>query len=242
MNAAPVTTACLDEPTHPQASGPTVARRWPRAFGQEVLSHGKHLRRRALALCRNPVDAEDLVQETYLRAFRFFDQFAPGTNCRAWLLTILRHTFIGQATRAAREVSGWDEDALERMLARRAEVDATPEHELSQRGITDRRLAVAMDTLPRSFREMVILADLEERSYREIAQMRDLPIGTVMSRLFRARRLLRRALQEGEPRAEEADNTHGSPPPPAMPGAGQAQRGPPVRLRASHSPPYGLVA
>ena len=177
-------------------NGAEACRGWPREFEQEALIHRERLYRRALGLCRNPVDAEDLVQETYLRAFRFFGQFTPGTNCRAWLLTILRHTFLGRVTRGAREVVGPGEDTVERALDRCAGLTATPEDEFFHHVIGDRRLATAIDGLSPSFREVVILADLEERSYREIAQMRELPIGTVMSRLSRARRLLRKALPD----------------------------------------------
>lgn len=121
-----------------------------------------------------------------------------GTNCRAWLLTILRHTFLGRVTRDAREVLGRDESAVERALARCEGLTATPEEEFFQHVISDPRLARAMDGLSRRFREVLILADFEERSYREIAQMCELPIGTVMSRLSRARRLLRKALPDTE--------------------------------------------
>ncbi len=196
MNGAGVEDPTTPGVVRPLATGPDVVRDWPREFEQEVLVHRERLYRRALSLCRNPVDAEDLVQETYLRAFRFFDQFTPGTNCRAWLLTILRHTFIGRVTRGAREVVGPDDDTVERALDRCAGLSATPEEEFFHHVITDRHLATAMDGLSPSFREAVILADIDERSYREIAQMCELPIGTVMSRLARARGLLRKALRD----------------------------------------------
>ena len=183
---------------------------WPREFEREVLGHRERLYRRALSLCRNPVDAEDLVQETFLRAFRFFGQFTPGTNCRAWLLTILRHTFIGRVTRGAREVVGPGEDTVERVLDRRAGLTATPEEEFFHHVIGDRHLATAIDGLSPSFREVVILADLEERSYREIARMRELPIGTVMSRLSRAHGLLRKALRARREVRRDADDTSGT--------------------------------
>ncbi|MEX2223989.1 MAG: sigma-70 family RNA polymerase sigma factor [Candidatus Rokuibacteriota bacterium] len=180
----------------PRATGLEGCRGWPREFEQEALRHREHLHRRALGLCRNVVDAEDLVQETYLRAFRFFDQFTPGTNCRAWLLTILRNAFVGRATRDAREVLGRDESEVQRAADRQSDLATTPEHEFFQHVISDPRLAKALDGLSRRFREVLILADLEGRSYREIAQMCEMPIGTVMSRLFRAHRLLRKALRD----------------------------------------------
>ena len=180
----------------PRANGPEGSRSWPREFEQEALRYREHLHRRALGLCRNVVDAEDLVQETYLRAFRFFDQFTPGTNCRAWLLTILRNAFVGRVTRDAREVLGRDESTVQRALDRQSDLTTTPEAEFFGHVISDPRLARAMDGLSRRFREVLILADLEGRSYREIAQMCEVPIGTVMSRLFRAHRLLRKALRD----------------------------------------------
>lgn len=227
MNAAGVMVPTTSRMVRPRATAPEASRDWPREFEQEALRHRDHLYRRALGLCRNTVDAEDLVQETYLRAFRFSDQFTPGTNCRAWLLTILRHTFLGRVTRDAREVLGRDESAVERALARCAGLTATPEEEFFQHVISDRRLARAMDGLSRRFREVLILADLEERSYREIAQMCELPIGTVMSRLSRARGLLRKALRDRRGVRGDADNASST----RSPGPGRA----PARDRESGS-------
>lgn len=182
-----------------------------RQFEEVVLAHRQRLYRRALSLCRSRADAEDLLQETYLRAFRSFDRFTPGTNCAAWLLTIMRNTFLTRVARAAREGPGDDEGAVERALARGANLPTTPEEEFFRRVIDDKHLAEAVKGLPGRFREVVILADVEDHSYREIAQMCELPIGTVMSRLFRGHRLLRKALRDrrggdraASPRAEIA--------------------------------------
>ncbi|OGL14956.1 MAG: hypothetical protein A3F92_01020 [Candidatus Rokubacteria bacterium RIFCSPLOWO2_12_FULL_71_22] len=170
-------------------------RSWQREFEHVVLVHRGRLYRQALSLCRNRTDAEDLVQETLLRAFRRFDQFTAGSNCVAWLATILRNIFLNQVTRQGSVDLLDGEDALERAVANWGSRSATPtpEEVLLGRVIDDQRLARALDRLPRRFREVLLLADVEELSYREIAQSCELPIGTVMSRLFRARRLLRTA-------------------------------------------------
>ncbi len=130
-------------------------------------------------------------------AFRRFDSFVLGTNCLAWLRTILRNVFINHVTRGRREVPAGDACAVERGVASEAFAapPATPEEEFFRRALEDREVARALGALPPSFRAVMLLADVEGRSYREIAEMCELPVGTVMSRLFRARRRLRRALQ-----------------------------------------------
>lgn len=168
-----------------------------REFEAVALVHRARLHRTALGLCRNPTEAEDLVQETYLRAYRRFDSFVPDTNCLAWLRTILRNVFVNHVTRGRREVPAGDACAVERGVALDAFAapPATPEEEFFLRVLDNRELARALDALPPSFWAVVRLADVEGRSYREIAELCELPVGTVMSRLFRARRRLRRALQ-----------------------------------------------
>jgi len=168
-----------------------------REFEAVALVHRARLYRTALGLCRNPTEAEDLVQETYLRAYRRFDSFVPGTNCLAWLRTILRNVFINHVTRGGREVPAGDACAVERGDASEAFAapPATPDEEFFLQVLDNRELARALDALPPSFRTVVRLADVEGCSYREIAERCELPVGTVMSRLFRARRRLRRALQ-----------------------------------------------
>ncbi len=189
--AAPVAAA------RPRGGSPNEPRDWQAEFERSVLVHRDWLHRRALKLCRNPADAEDLVQETYLRAFRRFDSFTPGTNCGAWLATILRNTFLNLVTRQTREAPGRDATTVERELALRGELAPDPEQERVRHVIDDRRLADAVEALPGKLRWAVILADVEECSYREIAEICGVPVGTVMSRLFRGRRRLRRALRNG---------------------------------------------
>lgn len=166
-------------------------------FEAEALVHLDRVFQFAVRLTRNGTEAEDLVQETYLRAFRHFDRFDPGTNCRAWLFAILHNTFLNQVKRQGREVPGLPEVELERLEAETSERVAViegPEEELLKR-VVDADLVAALEGLPLVFREVVLLADVEECSYKEIAQICGTPIGTVMSRLSRGRRLLRRSLE-----------------------------------------------
>lgn len=167
-----------------------------REFENVAFAHVDTLYRCGLRLTRNRAETEDLVQETYLRAFRSFHRFNPGTNCRAWLLTILRNVFLNRRRQGAHELlepdpAHWESGAADITNGARA---ADPEEEFFQtvlHGDVDR----ALRALPLGFRETVILADLEGLSYREIAEVLGCPIGTVMSRLSRGRAFLRRALE-----------------------------------------------
>ena len=166
-------------------------------FEDEALVHLDRVFHLALRLTRKRTEAEDLTQETYLRALRHFDQFDPGTNCRAWLFAILRNAFINQLKRQGREVPGLDEGELERFETEMADGLGpleSPEEELLKR-VVGAELVAALDRLPLIFREAVVLADVEECSYKEISRICGIPMGTVMSRLSRGRRLLRRALE-----------------------------------------------
>lgn len=146
-------------------------------------------------MTRNRADAEDIVQETCLRAFRAFDRFDPGSNCRAWLFTILRNVFLSRQRGRDREVDDAD-GVLAGATAETATLDApatNPEEEFFQtvlHGDVDR----ALRALPLVYREAVVLADLEGLSYRELSEVLGCPVGTVMSRLSRGRHLLQRAL------------------------------------------------
>ena len=174
-------------------------------FAQEALSYLDRLYGTALRLTGNPADAEDLVQETYLKAFRFAHRFEPGTNLRAWLFTILHNTARNRRRDAARDMSKPDSDAVDRAAARPGQ-DATPE-ELLLRDTLDADLQAAVDSLPPAFREAVWLRDVEELAYADIARVLDVPIGTVMSRISRGRRLLYTRLtarREGAGRPEQA--------------------------------------
>ncbi|MFQ5897447.1 MAG: sigma-70 family RNA polymerase sigma factor [Candidatus Methylomirabilia bacterium] len=167
-----------------------------REFEQAALVHLDRVFQLALRLCGNRAEAQDLAQETFLRAFRHFDQFDPGTNCRAWLFAILRNTFINRVKRQGRELLGLEDGASERREGESSEMTAaiaSPEEEFF-RHVVDSDVLAALERLPLSFREVVLLADVEECSYKEIGQICGLPLGTVMSRLFRGRQMLRQAL------------------------------------------------
>ena len=169
-------------------------------FETLALSHLDPLYSAALRLTKNERDAEDLVQDTCMRAFRFFDKFERGTNMKAWLFKILTNTFINRYRRKVKErnvVEGSERDAVhERFISRDAtDFAANPEQYLFDRLLSDDVLR-AIDGLPIDFRLVVILADLQEFSYKEIAEILDCPVGTVMSRLFRGRKLLQKTLRE----------------------------------------------
>ena len=169
-------------------------------FEALALSHLDPLYSAALRLTKNDRDAEDLVQDTCMRAFRFFDKFERGTNMKAWLFKILTNTFINRYRRKVKErnvVEGSERDAVhERFISRDAtDFAANPEQYLFDRLLSDDVLR-AIDALPIDFRLVVILADLQEFSYKEIAEILDCPVGTVMSRLFRGRKLLQKTLRE----------------------------------------------
>ena len=166
------------------------------AFEAEALASLDSLYRTALRLTRVPADAEDLVQETYLKAFRAAETFRPGTNLRAWLFTILHNTARNRARDRARDAVAVNSDIVDQAAetlplggsADRGAV-ATPET-LLLRDTLAPELQAALDELPEAFRQAVWLRDVEEFSYAEIAEMLSIPIGTVMSRISRGRHLL----------------------------------------------------
>jgi len=168
-------------------------------FEQTTLQYLDDLYATGLRLCRNERDAEDLVQETYLKAFKYFHQYTPGTNCRAWLFRILRNTFINSYRRKVKEreiLQRQENGSLQQSLicADSVERFSNPEQRIIYSGLGD-DVTRALDALPGEFRMVVVLSDLQGFSYKEIARIMDTPIGTVMSRLFRARRLLRQSLR-----------------------------------------------
>jgi RNA polymerase sigma-70 factor (ECF subfamily) len=160
------------------------------SFESEALANLDGLYRAALRLTRVPADAEDLVQETYLRAFRAADRFEPGTNLRAWLFTILHNAARNRARDRARDRVMIDSETVDRADDVRMDGAAdTPETLLIQ-GTLAPELQAAIDALPEAFRQAVWLRDVEEFSYAEIASMLEIPVGTVMSRISRGRRML----------------------------------------------------
>jgi RNA polymerase sigma-70 factor (ECF subfamily) len=160
-------------------------------FSAEALQFLEPLFATALRLTRNRADAEDLVQDTYVKAFRHAEQFARGTNLRAWLYTILHNTWRNRQRDASRQTVEVDSEQVEQAAAGPGggEPVETPERIL-MRSTLDADLQAALDELPDAFREAVWLRDVEEFTYAEIAEMLNVPIGTVMSRISRGRRLL----------------------------------------------------
>lgn len=177
----------------PTGQGPDM-----QAFEKEVMPHGDALFGAALRLARSCSDAEDLVQETYLKAFRSFGQFQVGTNCKAWLFRILTNTFINKYRRRIKEKEILEKEMYaSRLFAstdwEEQQLEGSPEATLTNRFLSDEVLA-ALQKVPADFRRIVLLSDLHNFSYREVAQMVHIPIGTVMSRLFRGRRILQEHL------------------------------------------------
>jgi RNA polymerase sigma-70 factor (ECF subfamily) len=157
-------------------------------FSREALSYIDSLYGTALRLTRRPADAEDLVQDTYLKAFRAVEQFERGTNLKAWLFTILHNTFRNMRRHDGRNPIEVDSEVVEQAMDVAGQ-EQTPE-QLLTRATLDADLQAALDALPEAFRQAVWLRDVEEFSYAEIARMIDAPIGTVMSRISRGRRML----------------------------------------------------
>jgi len=163
-------------------------------FEAEALSSLDSLYRTALRLTRVPADAEDLVQDTYLKAFRARERFQPGTNLRAWLFTILHNTALNRFRDRSRHPLDYDSEKVDRaaiapLAFREGRAAETPET-LMLADTLDPDLQQAIDALPEAFRQAVWLRDVEEFSYAEIARMLAIPVGTVMSRISRGRRLL----------------------------------------------------
>ncbi len=166
------------------------------AFEQELLASIEAVHRFALGLARDASAAEDLVQETYLRALAHREQYTLGTNCRAWLFTICRNVFVKGAQRNAREVATEDAE-LEAMgaAAVHGAVSASdPTGTLFERTDVDDAVRKALDKLPEEYRTVVALVDIEDQAYGTVAQILGIPVGTVRSRLFRGRRLLQQDL------------------------------------------------
>lgn len=190
----------LTTPLPPHNVPPEMDRK--SSFEAEALPHLDAVYRFALRLSGSPADAEDLVQETFLRAFRAWEQYTPGTRAKSWLFTICRNIFLRQRERSVRH-----DEIVQKAAgsARKAGTESTEDPLFANasvddpegnffRELVDDSILAAIDELPDEFRDAVILSDLEGLSYAEIAEVLDIPVGTVKSRLFRGRRQLQEKL------------------------------------------------
>ena len=163
------------------------------SFELEALPHLDAVYRFALRLTGSPADAEDLVQETYLRAFRSWDHYTPGTRAKSWLFTICRNAFLRQRQQESRRSEVVQQASSPEAPLFLPAYQDDPEGTFFT-GIVDQTVLDHIEQIPAEFREVVLLSDLEGLSYQDIADVLDVPLGTVKSRLFRGRKLLQKAL------------------------------------------------
>ncbi len=168
------------------------------AFEREAIPCMDALYNFALRMTSQQAEAEDLVQETFLKAYRFFDTFEQGTNCKAWLFRIMKNSYINRYRKAQKAPQTVDYDSVEEFVYTiRAGIGAIGDlNESMFDNILDDEVTIAIERLPEDFRTVVILCDIEGFTYEEIAEFVDCPVGTVRSRLHRGRKLLREALLE----------------------------------------------
>ena len=169
-----------------------------REFEQIAFEHLDSLFSTAMRMTRNKADAEDLVQDTYLRAYRFFDQFTKGTNFKAWLFKILKNTYINKFRKRSKEPQVVDFDDIEMFYDQLSKEQVikfsdSPDEEVF-RNLLGEDVRRAIEELPSEFRMAIILSDLEGFSYKEVAEIIGRPVGTVMSRLYRGRKMLQKRL------------------------------------------------
>jgi len=170
------------------------------SFEARAIEHLDALYGAAMRLTRDPAEAEDLVQDALVRAYRFQHHFEAGTNLKAWLFRILTNTFINHYRRGVRERRVLDQEESapigDGVMSRAAMRGLTDSVSVAQEGLLRDEIKRALDELPEDYRVMIVLADIEELSYKEIAEALECPIGTVMSRLHRARKLMQQRLMQ----------------------------------------------
>ena len=163
-------------------------------FEETALQYKDELYKSALRMTRNEIEAEDLVQETFLRAYRFFNKFEKGTSMKAWLLKILKNTFINKFNEQSKMPEYIDFEQLK--FYEEEPIDPNdPEEDIIYR-LFDDEVMKSVHALPGEFRDVIILSDVQGFSYKEVSEILGCPIGTVMSRLHRGRKLLRKSLYE----------------------------------------------
>jgi RNA polymerase sigma-70 factor (ECF subfamily) len=167
-------------------------------FEDDAMQYAPQLYSAALRMTRNPADAEDVLQETFLKAYRAYDTFTAGTNLRAWLYRILTNTYINRYRKQQRRPSETELGELQdvylyRRLGEESGASVSAEEEVLERFV-DTDIKEALESLPDHFRIPVLLADVDGFAYKEIAEIMDIPIGTVMSRLHRGRKALQQKL------------------------------------------------
>lgn len=167
-------------------------------FQKEAMVHIDSLYNFALRMTGDPEDANDLVQETYMKAYRFFESFEKGTNCKAWLFRILKNSYINKYRKESKEPDKVDYDEIKEFYhtVKHSSLDSNDMQEKIFGELLDDEVARALESLPEDFKEVVQLCDIEGFTYEEIANMVDCPIGTVRSRLHRGRKILRDKLME----------------------------------------------
>jgi RNA polymerase sigma-70 factor (ECF subfamily) len=178
------------------AKSPTTQKQ--REFNAEAVPHMDFLYNYALRMTFNAADAEDLVQETYLKAFRFWDSYEQGTNIRAWLFRIMKNAYINRYRKEKKEPEKVEYQEVENFYnnVREGGIESSDTQETLFNNLLEDDVATAIADLPEDFRTVVILCDIEELTYEEVAEFVDCPIGTVRSRLHRGRKLLRDKLLE----------------------------------------------
>jgi RNA polymerase sigma-70 factor (ECF subfamily) len=167
-------------------------------FEREAVPHMDALYNFALKMTGDSDEADDLVQETYLKAFRFFDKFEKGTNCKAWLFRIMKNTYINKYRKETKEPDKIDYEEVENFYenVKPSSTDSAHLEKDIYDNLLDDELSEAINSLPDDFKTVVILCDIEGFTYEEIADFIDVPVGTVRSRLHRARKMLFTKLQK----------------------------------------------
>ncbi|MEX0593151.1 MAG: sigma-70 family RNA polymerase sigma factor [Balneolaceae bacterium] len=186
-----ITTMVMDEVK-------TEDRKKQDAFNEEMIPHLDALYNFALRLTTDPVDAEDLVQDTIVKAYRFFSSYEKGTNAKAWLFRILKNSYINHYRKQSKQPQQVDYDEVSSFYEsiRAARTDTSDLEDKMYRDLLDDDINGALEDLPEDFRTVVLLCDMEGFTYEEIANMLDVPIGTIRSRLHRGRNLLKAQLMD----------------------------------------------